>query len=160
MLKLDDPDIDLRRATADLDARRNDEKMAEEALKDYRLEAPFDGVILRVHTRVGELLGPNPRAPAIEFCPNVPRIVRAEVIQEWGHRVREGQTAVVQDDVYNGTKWPGRIKSLSPWYAKKRTTIVEPFMTNDVRTLECIVEFTGTPPPVRIGQRVRVKIEL
>jgi multidrug resistance efflux pump len=160
LLKLDDPELHIRRAQAHVDAKRNDVKTAEQAVKDFRLVAPFDGTALRVLTHVGEMVVPSPKAPAIEFCPAVPRVVRAEVVQEWGQRVQVGQEAEVHDDVYNGPVWRGRVKSLSPWYAKKRMTIIEPFMTNDVRTLECIVEFTGPPPPVRIGQRVRVKIKV
>jgi multidrug resistance efflux pump len=158
-IKLIDPALEVTRARADVDAKEHDIKIAEENLKNYRLEAPFDGVVLRWHTRVGEVLGPNPKAPAVEFCPIAPRIARAEVIQEWGHKVHVGQEATIQDDVYQGPEWQGKVKSISPWYAPKRMRVIEPFMTNDVRTLECIVEFTGGQSPVRIGQRLRVKIK-
>ena len=36
---------------------------------------------------------------------------------------------------------------------------IEPFMVNDVRTLECLLEVTSEGRPLRIGQRVRVKIK-
>jgi HlyD family secretion protein len=159
-MKLVDPELEIRRATADVDAKRLDVKIAEYNVKDFRLEAPFEGTVLRFHTRVGELLGPNPRLPAIEFCPAAPRIVRAEVIQEWGHKVHVGQEASVEDDSYMGPTWTGRITSLSEAYQQKKLKIIEPFMTNDVRTLECIVTITPTQNPVRIGQRMRVKIKI
>jgi HlyD family secretion protein len=159
-IKLIDPDLEVKRARADAEAKRLGVKIAEENLKDFRIEAPFDGIVLRVHTRVGEPLGPNPKSAAIEFCPNAQHIARAEVIQEWGHRVRVGQEALIQDDVYQGPEWKGRVKSLSPWYAPKRMRVIEPFMTNDVRTLECIVEFADGQSPTRIGQRLRVKIKI
>jgi len=75
------------------------------------------------------------------------------------HKIHVGQEVTIQDDVYKGPEWQGRVKSISAWYAPKRIRIIEPFMTNDVRTLECIVEFTGGQSPVRIGQRLRVKIK-
>ncbi len=159
LLKLVKPDLEVRRAKADRDAKKLDVKIAEDYLKDFQIEAPFDGIVLRLHTRVGEPFLPNPKVPAIEFCPNVARIVRAEVVQEWGDQVHIGQEVVIQDDTYQGPKWPGRVKSVSPWYAQKRIRIVEPFMMNDVRTIECVVEFTG-PAPVRIGQRMRVMIKV
>ena len=159
LVKLADPALDIRRAQAAVDARKLDVQTAEQNLKDYTLTAPFDGIVLRWHTRVGEVLGPNPKAPAVEFCPNVEKIVRVEVIQEWGHKVHVGQQATILDDVYQGPEWQGQVKSISAWYAPKRMRIIEPFMTNDVRTLECIVEFKGGQHPVRIGQRLRVKIK-
>jgi HlyD family secretion protein len=160
LIKLSDPDLEVRRAKASVAAADADVKTAEANLANYRIVAPFDGVMLRVNARVGEPLGPNPRSAAIEFCPTTPRIVRAEVIQEWGHRVHVGQDAVIQDDTYNGEEWQGRVKSLSDWYAPKRVRIIEPFMQNDVRTRECILEFVGKQSPKQIGQRVRVKIKI
>ncbi len=158
-IKLTDPDLEVKRAQAGVDVKQLDVQTAEQNLKEYQLEAPFDGIVLRWHTRIGEVLGPNPKMAAVEFCPTAPKIARAEVIQEWGHKVHVGQECTIQDDVYQGPEWQGRVKSISPWYAPKRIRVIEPFMTNDVRTLECIVEFTGGQSPVRIGQRLRVKIK-
>jgi multidrug resistance efflux pump len=161
LIKLTDPELEVRRAKASVDAAQADLKTAEANLANYRIEAPFEGVMLRVNARVGEPIGPNIRAAAaIEFCPTAPRVVRAEVIQEWGHRVRVGQEATIQDDTYNGEEWHGRVKSLSDWYAPKRIRIIEPFMQNDVRTRECIIEFGGSKSPTQIGQRMRVKIKV
>jgi multidrug resistance efflux pump len=159
-LQLSDPKLEIRRATADVDAKRLDVQIAKQNVLDHELTAPFDGTVLRFHSRVGEMLGPNPRAPAIEFCPHTPRLVRAEVIQEWGHKVHVGQEAIVEDDSYQGPTWEGRVSSLSEAYQQKRLKILEPFMTNDVRTLECIVTITPGPSPLRIGQRMRVKIKI
>jgi multidrug resistance efflux pump len=159
-LKLFPADLEVRRASADVDAKRDDVKLADELLKEHELVAPFEGTVLRFNARVGELLGASSRAPAVEFCPNAPRIVRAEVIQEWEHRVHVGQEAEIDDDSYSGPSWPGRVKSLSPWMAQKPLRVLEPFMQNDVRTREAIIEFTGGQSPVTIGQRVRVKIKI
>ncbi len=159
-LSLFEPDLEVRRAAADLDAKKLDVKIAEQAVEDFRVAAPFDGYVLRLHTRVGEVRIPDPRAPAVEFCPDVKRIVRAEVMQEWGHKVHVGQSATIEDDTYQGPHWEGRIIRLSDWYAPKRLKIIEPFMTNDVRTMDCIVAITGGQSPVRIGQRVRVRIKI
>ncbi len=160
LIKLTDPKLDIERAKANLDAKQLDVQLAELNLNEYQLVAPFDGIVLRWHTRVGEVLGPNPKMPAVEFCPNSKKIARAEVIQEWGDKVHVGQECIIQDDVYQGPEWTGRVKSISPWYAPKRIRIIEPFMTNDVRTLECIIEFTGGQSPKRMGERLRVKIKL
>jgi multidrug resistance efflux pump len=144
-----------------VEAKSDDIKIAKELLDEHTKTAPIDGIVLRFNTRVGEALAPAAgQAPAIEFCSNAPRVIRAEVIQEWEYKVQVGQEVDIEDDSYSGPKWQGKVKSLSPWIAKKRTRILEPFVQNDVRTRECIIEFTGGLSPVRIGQRVRVKIKV
>jgi HlyD family secretion protein len=158
-LKLAQPKLDIARAEADVDAKKADLEQATIALEKCELKAPADGTVLRVYAKVGEPLGPNPRLPALEFLPNLPRIVKAEVMQEWGRYVRVGQEATIEDDTSTKKDWKGRIKSVSDWYAPKRLRPQEPFMMNDVRTLECIVEFTEPNAKVRIGQRMRVKIK-
>jgi hypothetical protein len=101
---------------------------------------------------------------AIEFLPTSPIIVKAEVLQEWGSYVKVGQDVVIEDDTYKGPKWTGKVRTISQWYARTRSPIIEPFQMNDVRTLECLIEDIRpdeknlTQP--RIGQRVRAKIKI
>ena len=141
-------------------AKTAQKQQAEYAIRECRLVAPSDGEVLKVNVAEGETLGPNPRAPAIEFAPKGPRVVRAEVIQEWGSRVALGQETVMEDDVYNGAQWKGKVKSISGWYAPTRSPVIEPFRYNDVRTLECLIEVTDNVDTLRLGQRLRVKIKI
>jgi hypothetical protein len=108
---------------------------------------------------MGETLSTQPKLPAIEFCPQAPRVIRAEVMQEWAGRVKEGQAAIIEDDTRAGIHWQGKVKHISDWYTHRRSMLQEPFQYNDVRTLECIVSVDPGGPPLRIGQRVRVTIE-
>ena len=114
---------------------------------------------LRLDMQPGEVLGTNPVGPAIQFCPKGPKIIRAEVLQEWAYRVEKGQEVTIEDDTSAGATWKGRVQRVSEWFAEKRNKIFEPFMVNDVRTLECLIEVTSEGRPLRIGQRVRVKIK-
>lgn len=157
-LQLVDPQTDIARARADVQARQADLKLAQLALEHTALKAPRDGTVLRVYVDKGESVGPQ--APAVEFAPNTPRVVKAEVLQEWAHLIHVGQEAIIEDDTHRGPRWEGRVQSVADWIAPKRSRIIEPFMTNDVRTLETTLEFTGGDTPVRIGQRVRVKIKV
>lgn len=151
--------MDISRADADIAAKEARVQQAKLGVQECKLLAPDDGQILRLFARVGEILGANPKAPAVQFSPKSPKIVRAEVLQEWANNVKLGQTVVVEDDTYAGPKWEGKVKRISEWFAPKRSIIFEPFMVNDVRTLECIIEITGEEKhPLRIGQRVRVTI--
>jgi multidrug resistance efflux pump len=158
-MQLSDPTIEVKRAERAVRARELTYEKAKLALDKYVLRAPEDGTVLRVTTQVGETLGTQPKVAAIEFCPKAPRIIRAEVLQEWASRVKVGQDAVIEDDTRLGTRWHGKVQHMSDWFAHKRSMLQEPFQYNDVRTLECIVSVDEGGPPLRIGQRVRVTIK-
>ena len=143
-----------------VDAKKLIVQEAEETVKHFEITAPSDGYVLRTHVRKGETLGPNPRAPAIEFLPDAPIIIRAEVLQEWGRYVKAGAEVTIEDDTYKGPEWKGVVKKVGGWYATTRSPIIEPFRYNDVRTLECIIEVEKVGPEMRIGQRVRAKIKM
>ena len=82
-----------------------------------------------------------------------------QILQEWAPRVKEGQDVTIVDDTYQGPTWKGHIEHLAPWFTQKRNMIVEPFNYNDVRYMECVVKvFPEGQYPLRVGQRVRVKI--
>ncbi|MSU79840.1 MAG: HlyD family efflux transporter periplasmic adaptor subunit [Gemmataceae bacterium] len=159
-INLQDPNIKIRQAEADLSAKKVRLKQAEEMVKHCHIFAPSDGHVLRVHVRKGEVLGPAPRAPAVEFLPKAPIIVRAEVLQEWGRLIKVDQPVEIRDDTYNGPKWDGKVKTISRWYANARSIIIEPFRYNDVRTLEIIIEVTSKVGEQKfIGQRVRAEVK-
>jgi HlyD family secretion protein len=157
------PELDVDLAKADLAAKEALVAQARLVVEQCQIKAPDDGEVLRVLTTVGETLGPEPRMPAIQFCPTGPkhpRIVRAEVQQEWASRVKVGQQVIIEDDASTALRWTGRVKRLSDWFTHRRSIIQEPFQMNDVRTLECLVEITGPGQErPRIGQRMRVIIK-
>src|SRR5205085_2281860 len=97
-LALRDPAQDVRRAEADVRARRELLGRARHALGEHTLRAPSDGMVLRVLTNPGEALGPQPRQPALLLVPDKPRIVRAELDQEVAGQVAVGQRAEIEDD--------------------------------------------------------------
>lgn len=142
---------------------RAKEKLLEKAnygVEECTVKAPGDGTVLRAMVNVGETLGTNPRGPALWFCPQGPRIVRAEVEQEFATNVAIGQTARIQDDATGGGEWIGKVTRVSDWYTHRRSILMEPMQFNDVRTLEVIiaVDPTTKSAPLRIGQRVRVTL--
>ncbi len=159
-IELQDADLKIKQAEADLDAKKVTVKKAQEVVKYHKILAPSDGFVLRVHTREAEALGPNPMSPAIEFVPDLPIIVRAEVLQEWGRHVKPGAEVTIEDDTYKGPEWKGIVRRVSTWYATTRSPVIEPFRYNDVRTLECIIDVTEGSSEKMIGQRVRARIKI
>jgi multidrug resistance efflux pump len=157
-LELADPAMQVQRAEADVRAKQARLDEAEYGLEECSVKAPVDGKVLRLLIGVGDVLSTQPRQPAVQFCPAGPRIVRAEVEQEFAGRVAKGQEALIQDDSSSGPTWRGKVVRLSDWYTHRRSMLQEPLQFNDVRTLECIVQLDPGQPPLRIGQRVRVTV--
>jgi HlyD family secretion protein len=153
-----DPNTTVTLAERDVAAKKTDLAKAELGVKECTVSAPSKGTILRLGVSVGEVLGPSPRQPALMFCPDAPRIVRAEVEQEFADHVALGQNASIQDDATATGSWTGKVTRLSDWYTHRRSILLEPLQYNDVRTLECVIELAPGQAPLRIGQRVRVMI--
>ncbi len=155
-LQVDNPNEMVTLAEAEVDARQARLDEARHALSERALYAPADGEVLRLLAAVGDVLGPQTAQAAVLFCPDRPRVVRAEVPQEFADRVRAGQVVVIQDDARLVEVGRGQVARVSDWYTQRRSIIQEPSVRNDVRTLECIIRIDPGNPPLRLGQRVRV----
>jgi len=158
-LALHDPAQDVRRAEAELHARQYVLERARHALAEHSLRAPVDGVIVRVQTSPGATIAPQSPQPAFLLGPDQPHVVRAEVDQEVAGRVAVGQAAdIVDDDASAGPTWTGQVIRVAEWFAPRRTILPDAPAFQDVRTLECIVSVDDGQPPLRLGQRVRVRL--
>jgi membrane fusion protein (multidrug efflux system) len=146
-----------RLARLAVEAKKLQVREAELALKQFQVTAPAAGEVLRVLVNEGEVLGTQPKQPALWFAPAAKdRIIRAEIEQEYAGRVHEGMAAVIEDDTRAGGRWTGRVARLSDWYTHRRSILQEPFQVNDVRTLEAVVTLDPGQPRLRVGQRMRV----
>jgi HlyD family secretion protein len=156
-LELIDPALTTARARAFVEAREAQFEQAEHALRQCSLTAPERGCVLRVLVRPGEMLTDKATQPAIDFCPDRPRIIRAEVLQERAARLAAGQTVLLEDDGDPGLHWRGRVARVSDWYTRRRSILHDPLEMQDVRTLECIIE-PEAGASLRIGQKMHVTI--
>jgi multidrug resistance efflux pump len=158
-LKLTDPKLQIDRAEAQAAAKKAQLDKAQLALDEDQLLAPTDGQVLQVFVGAGSLLAPDPRQPALYFAPAGPRIVRAEIEQEFANRLVVGQSVKIQDEYGNGPERPGKVARIADWYTRSRMQVQDPMraLSSDVRTLECIVTMEPGQPGFRLGQRVRVK---
>jgi multidrug resistance efflux pump len=158
-LRLNDAQVMVARSEAEVAAKQARLEQAQRVLEECTLRAPTDGKVLRIHVSPGDVLGPQAKQPAVLFCPDGPRVVRAEVEQEFAGRVKVGQAAMIQDDTRAEDRWRGKVLRISDWYTQRRSVMQDPLQLNDVRTLECIIAVASGQPPLRIGQRVRVTLE-
>lgn len=156
-LKLVDPQLQIRRAEAQLSAKQAQLDMARYALDQCSLRAPQDGQVLQILVSAGDVLGCQSTRPAITFCPSKPWIVRAEVEQEFAGRLETGQIVAVHDEGGSGN-WSGKIIRISASFNHSRAQQDQIRLnSNDVRILECIIELQGDRNGLRIGQRVLVE---
>lgn len=160
LIESTDPSTAVKLAEIDVKAKKEQIAKAEYGVAQCTVTAPVKGTVLRRQVSVGEVLGSNPRQPALIFCPDKPRIVRAEVEQEFATRISVGQNASLQDDVTHSGSWKGKVKHVSDWFTQRRSVLLEPLQYNDVRTLEVILSVEqDAKNPLRIGQRVRVTLD-
>lgn len=156
---LRDPAQEVRRAEAEVRGKRQALDQARHFLGEHTLRAPSDGTVLRVSTRRGDVIGLQTREPALTFAPDQPRIVRAEVDQEFVDRVAKGQRAEIEDDASPaGARWTGRVVRIAEWFTQRRAVLPDTPAFQDVRMLECVIQLDAGQARLRIGQRVRVKL--
>jgi multidrug resistance efflux pump len=157
-LRLRDPQADVRRAeqeVAMLEARRG---QARQALEECTVRAPQPGTVSRLLAAPGDVLGTQSPRPALLFCPDGPRLVRAEVEQEFAGRLALGQPVRIEDDVIAGQTWEGKVVRIADSYRQRRPNPSEPAQLSDARTLEVLVALEAGQAPVRLGQRVRLRM--
>jgi multidrug resistance efflux pump len=158
------PDALLDEAKANVEYRHGLLDEAQAFLESHTLRARGAGKVLRVLARPGTVFGPNSKQPAFWFQPAGALVIRAEVEQETAHRLKLGLSAVVQDDVQpDAATWKAKVTRIADSYLPKRPTSaagVDPFVLNEAKVLECILEITttGKEPTLRLGQKVRVNL--
>ena len=155
----------LKAANTEVKGLEEQVKNAEKALENYILPAPANGRVFRLNVSVGDQFAmPVPNMePRITFCPDEELIVRAEINQEYGSEVREGQIAIISLHGSISTKsWTGKVESLGPWVHKPRSPVYEPEVINDARFRECVIRFDQQPSgqDLVVGTRLRVQIKM
>jgi multidrug resistance efflux pump len=160
-IQANNPDVKIREAEDNLALARERAEQARLALKRCTLEAPADGTVSRITVAKGSVLGTQTRQAPVLFAPTGPIVIRAEVEQEFAHRVQVGMTAAVQDEANGQVTWHGRVKRLGTAYLPKRSAGGPEsfgFGGAEPRVLECLVELDPGQAAPLLGQRVRVNI--
>ncbi len=157
-LRLHDAELAVRSAQAEAAASQARLEEAEYALEECVLKAPEAGTVLRVLVGRGTVVNGGAGQPAIQFRPDRPLVVRAEVEQEFVGRIAVGQAAVVEDEFQAGGPWRGRVLRIADWHSQHRALLQQPPRFTDVPTVECLITLDPDCPRLRLGQRVRVTI--
>jgi multidrug resistance efflux pump len=151
-------------ANAGVAQKKELKKQAELARDMATCTAPADGRIVRSFVADGSQFGPTmSREPAYWFVKTGPRIVRAEVTQEFAGRIAEGQPAEIEDESDASQKWTGRVTKVGDQFLPKRHAngnALDIFPVNSDPVLECLVsiDLAGGQAAPKFGQKVRVSI--
>lgn len=143
------------RLEASLAAARSDLALSEQAIERTRIRAPFDGTVLSVPARVGELTAASPDAVLATFGDLSALKVRAEVEERDAPKIKVGQRVVVRADAYPDREFEGKVTSIGSSLGAPRINSRGPRRPNDVEVLEVQASLDGTPP-LLTGMRVDV----
>jgi HlyD family secretion protein len=144
------------RAESELNAGRAEWTLAQAALEKTRLRAPFDGTVLRVGARIGEVT-PTAAEPALMLLGDLSALrVRAELDERDVEKVRVGQGVVVRADAFKDRTFAGTVRAIAPFVGPGRiSSRGQRNKLSDVDVVEVVVDL-AEPGPLRVGMRVDV----
>ena len=100
--------------------------------------------------------------PSIIVIPSGPRLVRAEVVPEFAHKMAgaEGRKVIIYDNDNFNLKYEGTVERISEAFLTRRFGSQDMMALNANRVLECTIRITDPAPPgmapLHVGQPVRV----
>lgn len=128
---------------------------AELGVEKTRLRAPFDGTVLNVIAKEGEVAAPSPQNVLLVVGDLSKLKVRAEVEERDAAKIHVGQRVVVRADAYPDQDFEGRVTSLAQSLSTPRIATRGPRRPSDVEVLEAVIDLDGLPP-LLTGMRVDV----
>ncbi len=128
------------RLEAGLTASRADLSLAEAALERTRVRAPFDGTILQVLGRVGEMAAASPEQPLVIIGDLSQLKVRAEVEERYASKVQVGQGVVLKSDAFSDREFGGKVGTIAQAMRPPRLAQRGPRRPADLDTLEVMID--------------------
>jgi HlyD family secretion protein len=128
---------------------------AELGVEKTRIRAPFDGSVLNVVAKQGEVAVPSPENTLLVFGDLSALKVRAEVEERDAAKIHVGQRVIVRADAFPNQDFEGRVTSIAQALSAPRIASRGPRRPNDVEVLEAVIDLDGLPP-LLTGMRVDV----
>lgn len=135
---------------------------ARKSVADYdtdlrTIRAPLDGQIVRRLARPGDGVSTLNVTTLFWFVPNVPKIVRAELEEQFVYAVSQGMHAEIVPESDASRSYPARLVRIGKVFGPKRSEMLDPKERADVRVVECILKLEGDTQDLLLGQRVIVQ---
>lgn len=143
------------RLESGLTIARGELAIAQHGFEKTRIRAPFDGTVLNVFAREGELASPSANQALVAFGDLGHLRVRAEVEERDVAKVRVGQKVIVKADAFPDREFEGMVTEVASALGSPRITSRGPRRPNDVDVLEVVADLDGSPP-LLTGMRVDV----
>lgn len=143
------------RAEGELNAAQAEWTLAQAELERTRIRAPFDGVVLQVDAKKGELALPMSQPPLLVMGDVSTLRVRAEVDQQYLGKIQVGQSVVVRAAAFRGRDFDGRVSSIARVVGPSRINPGDPRKFTDADVLAVVVDLPD-PGPLVIGEQVDV----
>ncbi len=139
------PGEDLDRARAAYENARAQLVRAMEAVRDYSVLAPWDGIVSKVNIREGDYV--VPRAPLVEVYDPTNLVIEAAVPERYSAQLRNGMNLTVRLDAFPDSAFKARISRIYPYLEERMRT----------RTIEAQIEANISILP---GMFARIQLPL
>jgi multidrug resistance efflux pump len=114
--------------------------LAEERLREYRVYAPFDGVVLKLLKREGDAVWPSAPEAVVLFGDLARLRVRAEIDERYVQQLEMGQPAVVYGRNLAGRSYQGRIAVVEKLMGDKTLFARSSSERKDLQVLQVLLD--------------------
>lgn len=143
--------IDIKAADAALSTAKAREQVAATEVQEHTIIAPLNGRIIQRQGRPGNGVSTLNVTPLFLFMPDVPRIARVELDDQYLTRVHIGQKVEIMLDVAPDQKYQGTVLRIGQ-VVGQRTPTDDPQEKQDSRIVEVVIALQNQD--FLIGQRV------
>ena len=162
--KLNDQQTELRRVEAQsgmplpthsegqFNVARAELSGAHAALEKMRIRAPTNGKVLRVNTKVGEMVGPSSTQYLVLLGDISKLRVRAEVDEADFMEIKTARQVLVRAGAFPDREFSGKISFIAPIFGGPRISTGK---TEDTTVVEVLAELAD-PGPLPVGMKVEV----
>ena len=132
-------------------------KTQEFEIEARQVRAPLDGRIVRRSAKPGDGASTLNVTELFLLAPDAPRIVRAELDEQFVAAVKSGQRADVLLEYDEKQSFRGHVLRLGEVFGSRKLASDDPNERQDTRVVEMVVAIEDAPG-LRIGQRVLVRV--
>ena len=132
-------------------------KTQEFEIEARQVRAPLDGRIVRRSAKPGDGASTLNVTELFLLAPDSPRIVRAELDEQFVAGVKAGQRAAVLLEYDEKQSFRGHVMRLGEVFGSRKLASDDPNERQDTRVVEMVVAIEGSDN-LRIGQRVLVRV--
>ncbi|KAA1184730.1 HlyD family efflux transporter periplasmic adaptor subunit [Rhizobium tropici] len=148
--------IEANSAATALTIARERLEIAKREVSLRSIEAPADGIVVRQAVKAGEAVSAQAMSEMFVLLPDGPKIVRADVPEEYLDLVGPGMTVEIVPEGRTSQIVPGRISRVSKVLSRAKST-ENSGERSDMRAANCIIT-VARDAHLAIGQRVLVRV--